>query len=111
VHADYEQRLLALANELMRAQHELQLRTAYMSREMSRYQSAASASASAMVEAKKEMSERRRDIDAMRGKLDSVMDRLFTGHEANMALQANISSGQDHAGSLRCFLQTSSFSA
>lgn len=96
--ADYEMRLMALANELVRANNETQLRTSYMSREVSRYQAAAAASANAMALAKREMHDRRADVDSMRTKLDSVMERLFTGSQANMVLQANMTSGQDHAG-------------
>ena len=98
--ADYELRLMSLANELMRANHDTQLRTTYMSREMHRYQSAAAASASAVAAAKKEMHARRQDVDAMRSKLDVVMERLATGTEAASVLQANMSAGQDHAGTL-----------
>eukprot|EP00892_Ulva_mutabilis_P002859 jgi/Ulvmu1/12574/UM092_0004.1 len=98
--SDYEMRLMALANELVRANNETQLRTSYMSREVSRYQQAAAASANAMDLAKREMHERRADVDAMRTKLDSVMERLFNGSQANMILQANMTAGQDHAGQL-----------
>jgi len=96
--ADYEMRLMALANELVRANNETQLRTSYMSREVARYQAAAAASANAMALAKREMHDRRADVDAMRTNLDSVMERLFAGSQANMVLQANMSAGQDHAG-------------
>jgi hypothetical protein len=34
----------------------------------------------------------------MRTKLDSVMERLYSGHEHNLTLQAHIMTGQDHAG-------------
>lgn len=98
VSADYELRLMSLANELMRANHDTQLRTNYMSREMQRYQNAAAASASAVAAAKKEMHARRQDVDMMRSKLDVVMERLALGTEAASVLQANMSSGQDHAG-------------
>ena len=91
---------MSLANELMRANHDTQLRTTYMSREMQRYQSAAAASASAVAAAKKEMQARRQDVDAMRSKLDVVMERLATGTEAASVLQANMTAGQDHAGKL-----------
>jgi hypothetical protein len=100
--ADYELRLMSLANELMRANHETQLRTTYMSRELTRYQNAAAASATAVAAAKKEMHARRQDVDNMRSKLDLVMERLFTGTEAASVLQANMSAGQDHAGAGGC---------
>lgn len=104
--SDYELRLMSLANELMRANHDTQMRTTYMSREMHRYQSAAAASASAVAAAKKEMHARRQDVDAMRSKLDVVMERLATGTEAASVLQANMSAGQDHAGQLFADPQT-----
>lgn len=91
-------RLMALANELVRANNETQLRTSYMSREVARYQQAAAVSANAMSLAQRDLHDRRADVDAMRTKLDSVMERLFTGSQANMVLQANMTSGQDHAG-------------
>ena len=34
----------------------------------------------------------------MRTKLDAVMERLYSGHEHTITLQANIGSAQDHAG-------------
>ena len=37
-------------------------------------------------------------MDHMRVKLDTVMERLLSGHEHNLTLQANIATGQDHAG-------------
>ena len=91
---------MSLANELMRANHDTQLRTNYMTREMQRYQNAAAASASAVAAAKKEMHARRQDVDTMRSKLDVVMERLALGTEAASVLQANMNSGQDHAGNI-----------
>jgi hypothetical protein len=97
---DYELRLMSLANELVRANHDTQLRTTYMTRELQRYQHAAAASANAVAAAKKEMNARRQDVDAMRSKLDLVMERLAIGAEAASVLQANMNCGQDHAGVL-----------
>ena len=77
---------------------EMQQRTVYMQREMQRYQANAIAIAQAMEAAKKEVGERRRESDATRTKMDSLMERLYIGHEHNNALQANITTGQDHAG-------------
>ena len=51
-----------------------------------------------MAAAKAELQERRRDVDGMRVKLDSVMERLSSGHQANLTLQTHILTGQDHAG-------------
>lgn len=96
--ADYEQRLLALSAELTRSRDDMAQRMVYMTREMQRYQAAALATAAAMTAAKKEMGERRRDVDTMRVKMDSLMERLLVGHEANATLQATLGVGQEHAG-------------
>ena len=56
----------------------------------------------AMAAAKAELQERRRDVDGMRVKLDSVMERLSSGHQANLTLQTHILTGQDHAGARPC---------
>lgn len=87
-----------MSSDMMKMRDDMQQRTLYMTREMQRYQSIASSTSQAMMIAKKEMQERRKDIDAMRTKLDGVMERLYSGHEHNLMLQANIGSAQDHAG-------------
>jgi len=96
--ADYEQRMQSLTVDMLRMREEMQQRTVYMQREMQRYQATAMATAAAMAAAKKEVGERRKEIDATRSKMDGLMERLYSGHEHNVTLQANISTAQDHAG-------------
>jgi hypothetical protein len=92
-----------MSSDAMKMRDDMQQRTLYMTREMQRYQSIAASTSQVMMIAKKEMQERRTDIDTMRTKLDGVMERLYSGHEHNLMLQANIGSAQDHAGaSLSC---------
>jgi hypothetical protein len=95
---DYEQRIIAMTAEMMRMREDMHQRTVYMTREMQRYQAAAIGTSQAMMAAKKEMQDRRNDIDAMRAKLDTVMERLYVGEGHNLTLQATIATAQDHAG-------------
>ena len=92
---------MAMTAEMARMRADMQQRTMYMAREMQRYQAAAAATGQSMAAAKREMQARRGDVDAMRAKLDDVLDRLYSGHEQNMTLQANITTGAAHAGAPR----------
>lgn len=89
-----------MTSDMLRMRDEMQQRTMYMQREMQRYQAAALATAQSMAMAKKEVQERRREIDATRSKMDSLMERLQAGNEQNATLQNSILSGQDHAGTV-----------
>lgn len=86
--------------EMIRMREDMHQRTVYMTREMQRYQAAAIGTSQAMMAAKKEMQDRRNDIDTMRAKLDAVMERLYVGEGHNLTLQATIATAQDHAGVL-----------
>lgn len=88
--SEYQKRISMLAFELERVRQELVIRTKILTEEMERWRQQAEYTAAAVIEAKAEVSERKRDLDATRDKMDKLMDRLHVGREQGLVLQASL---------------------
>eukprot|EP00210_Caulerpa_lentillifera_P001501 g1439.t1 len=88
--SEYQKRISTLAFELERVRQELVIRTKILSEEMERWRQQAEYTAAAVIEAKAEVSERKRDLDSTRDKMDKLMDRLHVGREQGLVLQASL---------------------
>lgn len=87
---EYQKRISLLGLELERVRQELVIRTKILSEEMERWRQQAEYTAAAVIEAKAEVSERKRDLDSTREKMDKLMDRLHVGREQGLVLQASL---------------------
>lgn len=87
---DYQHRITSLGLELERVRQELVIRTKLLSEEMERWRQQAEIAAAAVIEAKVEVNERKRDLDTTREKMDRLMDRLHLGREHGLVLQASL---------------------
>lgn len=63
---------------------------------MTRWQKQAHATAAAVAEAKNEVMDRKRELDAMKFKMDGLIEKLYVGRESNLALQGQIASLSQH---------------
>ncbi|WIA33092.1 hypothetical protein OEZ86_006246 [Tetradesmus obliquus] len=88
--AEYESRTAALLAEVERLRHELAHRTTAMAAEMDRWKQQASLTAAAAVEAKDEVLARKRELDATKDRMDSLVERLYGHREANISLSGAI---------------------
>ena len=87
---EYQKRISVLGLELERVRQELIIRTKLLSDEMERWRQQAEITAAAVIEAKAEVTERKRDLDSTRDKMDRLMDRLHVGREHGLVLQASL---------------------
>lgn len=88
--SEYQKRISMLGLELERVRQELIIRTKLLSEEMERWRQQAEFTAAAVIEAKAEVTERKRDLDSTRDKMDRLMDRLHVGREHGLVLQASL---------------------
>jgi len=84
------QKISTLSFELGRVRQELIVRTKLLSEEMERWRQQAEFASAAVIEAKSEVTERKRDLDQTRDKMDRLMDKLHLGREHGLVLQASL---------------------
>eukprot|EP00775_Hariotina_reticulata_P011361 gene11361-11510_t len=94
--ADYEAQLATHASEINALREELDQRTSIMQAEMDRWKHQADITASAVIEAKNEVLERKRELDSTKDKMDRLIDKLYAGREANVSLAGAIAAASYH---------------
>eukprot|EP00891_Asterochloris_glomerata_P008593 jgi/Astpho2/8593/Aster-x0814 len=80
----------ALASELERVKTELNDRTTMMGIEMERWRQQADATSTAVIEAKNEVMERKKDLDSTKEKMDKLVEKLYVSRERGVELAGAI---------------------
>ncbi|EFJ44809.1 hypothetical protein VOLCADRAFT_118633 [Volvox carteri f. nagariensis] len=99
--SEYQAKINTLQEEIGRLREELAYRTHLMTSEMTRWQQQAHLTAAAVMEAKNEVLERKRELDSTKEKMDRLLDKLYIGRERGMELSGAIAAAQSfaqHAG-------------
>ncbi|KAK9803017.1 hypothetical protein WJX72_000682 [[Myrmecia] bisecta] len=87
---DYQAKVASLAQELERVRSELAHRTEMMGSEMERWRQQAEATARAVVEAKNEVMDRKKDLDVTKEKMDKLVEKLYASREKGVELTGAI---------------------
>lgn len=92
--AEHQTKLSAVMQEAGRRERELARHTAIIQQEMLRWRQQAHLAAAAVLEAKDEVLERRRELGATNDRMDTLVEKLYAGRDHGMDLQAAISAYQ-----------------
>ncbi|CAD7696043.1 unnamed protein product [Ostreobium quekettii] len=105
--AEYQTRIIALGSELERVREELAIRTQSLGDELERWRKQAELAAVAVIEAKGEVMERRREIDVTKDRMDRLVDKLYAGREHGIVLHGALQAAQMYHGQAQARLLAS----
>lgn len=92
--ADYQAKLANVSNDLIRTQQETAMHSRMMQEEMNKWKQQAAVVGNAVMEAKNEVLQRKRELDSTRENMDRLVDKLMMGREMGIQLTGAIEGNQ-----------------